>query len=289
MTDVIGVIGLGVMGSAISRHIAAGGYDVRGYDVDTDRMFASAAVAASSVAEVAESCDTIFLSLPTAAALEAVAQEIQSVGRADSIVVEMSTLPIDAKAAAAAMLEAANVAMLDAPVSGTGLQAADATLVVYCSGPSAALDRVRPVFDLIAKQTYDLGEFGNGSRMKFVANLLVAIHTLATAEAHSLGAAAGLEPSVVQEVIGAGVGSSRIFDIRGPMMVSEQYEPPSARLSIILKDAGIISDFARAMNAATPLLDATIPLYEQGVNLGLGDSDAAVLHSLFPTDATTRN
>jgi 3-hydroxyisobutyrate dehydrogenase-like beta-hydroxyacid dehydrogenase len=269
------------MGSAMSRHIVAGGYEVRGYDVDTDQMSASAAVAAASVAEVAESCGIVLLSLPTAASLEAVAQEIASVGREDSIVVEMGTLPLEAKAAAAATLHAVGVTMLDAPVSGTGLQAADATLVVYCSGPSGALNRVRPVFDLIARQTYDLGEFGNGSRMKFVANLLVAVQTLAAAEAHSLGAAAGLAPSVVQEVIGAGVGSSRMFDIRGPMMVSEQYEPPSARLSIILKDAGIISDFARATNAATPLLDATIPLYERGVRLGLGDVDAAVLRKLF--------
>ncbi|WP_394930920.1 NAD(P)-dependent oxidoreductase [uncultured Ilumatobacter sp.] len=281
MTDVVGVVGLGVMGSAMSRHIVAGGYEVRGYDVDTDQMSASAAVAAASVAEVAESCGIVLLSLPTAASLEAVAQEIASVGREDSIVVEMGTLPLEAKAAAAATLHAVGVTMLDAPVSGTGLQAADATLVVYCSGPSGALNRVRPVFDLIARQTYDLGEFGNGSRMKFVANLLVAVQTLAAAEAHSLGAAAGLAPSVVQEVIGAGVGSSRMFDIRGPMMVSEQYEPPSARLSIILKDAGIISDFARATNAATPLLDATIPLYERGVRLGLGDVDAAVLRKLF--------
>jgi len=281
MTDVVGVVGLGVMGSAMSRHIVAGGYEVRGYDVDTDQMSASAAVAAASVAEVAESCGIVLLSLPTAASLEAVAQEIASVGREDSIVVEMGTLPLEAKAAAAATLHAVGVTMLDAPVSGTGLQAADATLVVYCSGPSGALNRVRPVFDLIARQTYDLGEFGNGSRMKFVANLLVAVQTLAAAEAHSLGAAAGLAPSVVQEVIGAGVGSSRMFDIRGPMMVSEQYEPPSARLSIILKDAGIISDFARATNAATPLLDATIPLYERAVRLGLGDVDAAVLRKLF--------
>ena len=281
MTDVVGVVGLGVMGSAMSRHIVAGGYEVRGYDVDTDQMSASAAVAAASVAEVAESCGIVLLSLPTAASLEAVAQEIASVGREDSIVVEMGTLPLEANAAAAATLHAVGVTMLDAPVSGTGLQAADATLVVYCSGPSGALNRVRPVFDLIARQTYDLGEFGNGSRMKFVANLLVAVQTLAAAEAHSLGAAAGLAPSVVQEVIGAGVGSSRMFDIRGPMMVSEQYEPPSARLSIILKDAGIISDFARATNAATPLLDATIPLYERGVRLGLGDVDAAVLRKLF--------
>jgi putative dehydrogenase len=171
--------------------------------------------------------------------------------------------------------------MLDAPVSGTGLQAADATLVVYCSGPTDAYERVRPFFDLLGQKSYDLGEFGNGSRMKFVANLLVSVHTLATAEAHGLGAAAGLDPQLVQEVISAGVGSSKIFDIRGPMVASSTYEPPSARMAIILKDAGIISEFARSTGAITPLLDATIPLFEQGIAEGIGHLDAAALRKLL--------
>ncbi len=289
MADVIGVVGLGVMGSAMSGHIAAGGYDVRGYDIDDQRVASSAAVAVSSVGALAESCDIILLSLPSADSLATVAGEIAAVGRRGSIVVEMGTLPIEAKVAAATELESVGVTMLDAPVSGTGLQAADATLVVYCSGPSVALDRVRPIFDLVATKTYDLGDFGNGSRMKFVANLLVAVHTLAAAEAHALGAAAGLDPAVVQEVIAAGVGSSRMFDIRGPMMATETYEPPSARLAIILKDAGIISDFARSSHAATPLLDAAIPLYEQGVDVGLGDADAAALRALFTTESSPTN
>ena len=171
--------------------------------------------------------------------------------------------------------------MLDSTVSGTGLQAADATLVVYCSGPTEAYDRVRPLFDLISQKSFDLGEFGNGSRMKFVANLLVAVHTLATAEAHGLGAAAGLDPQLVQEVISAGIGASKIFDVRGPMVAANSYEPPSARLQIILKDAGIISEFARNTGATTPLLDAAIPVYEQGEAEGIGNLDAAALRLLL--------
>jgi len=170
---------------------------------------------------------------------------------------------------------------LDAPVSGTGLQAADGTLVVYCSGPREAYERVRPFFDLISKKSYDLGEFGNGSRMKFIANLLVTVHTLATAEAHGLGAAAGLDPDLVQEVISAGIGSSKIFDVRGPMVAAGSYEPESARMAIIAKDAGIIAQFARNTGATTPLLDASIPLYEQGMAEGIGDLDAAALRLLL--------
>ena len=136
--------------------------------------------------------------------------------------------------------------------------------------------RALPVFEAIGRSTHYLGEFGNGSKMKYIANLLVAVHNLATAEAHALGLAAGLDPQVVQDVMSDGIGASKIWDVRGPMMVADDY-PAAARLSIILKDARIIKEFADAHGAPTPLLDASIPLYEQGEELGLGDLDAAAL------------
>jgi putative dehydrogenase len=281
MSDVIGVIGLGVMGSAMSSHIIAAGHDVRGFDTDSDKMSVFGGTGVESIADVVEQCNIVLLSLPTPAALDVVTGEIVAAGPDGLIVVEMGTLSLEDKMAAQARLASAGATMLDAPVSGTGLQAADATLVVYCSGPTNAYERVRPFFDHLSQKSYDLGDFGNGSRMKFVANLLVAVHTLATAEAHGLGAAAGLDPQLVQEVISAGVGSSKIFDIRGPMVAASTYEPPSARMAIILKDAGIIADFARNTGAITPLLDAAIPLYERGKAEGLGDLDAAALRKLL--------
>lgn len=281
MTTNVGVIGLGVMGSAMSSHIISGGLEVHGYDTDTERLGAFAGTQAGSVAEVTERSDIILLSLPTAQALATVTAEIVAAEPEGRIVVEMGTLALDDKVTAQAQLAAAGATMLDAPVSGTGLQAADATLVVYCSGPSAAYELTRPIFDLISQKSYDLGEFGNGSRMKYVANLLVAVHTLATAEAHALGEAGGLDPQIVQEVISAGIGASKIFDVRGPMVASSSYEPPSARLAIILKDAGIIAGFARDVGATTPLLDAAIPLYERGMAEGIGDLDAAALRTLL--------
>jgi putative dehydrogenase len=282
MSDVMGVIGLGVMGSAMSSHVIRAGHEVHGFDTDPDRLSSFGGVSAASVAEVVEASDIILLSLPSPEALATVTEQIANSPGADHlIVVEMGTLSLEDKFAAKSRLSSVGVTMLDAPVSGTGLQAADATLVVYCSGPTEAYERARPFFDLLGQKSYDLGEFGNGSRMKFVANLLVSVHTLATAEAHGLGAAAGLDPQLVQEVISAGVGSSKIFDIRGPMVASSTYEPPSARMAIILKDAGIISEFARSTGAITPLLDATIPLFEQGIAEGIGHLDAAALRKLL--------
>ena len=283
----VGVIGLGVMGGAMSGHLVAAGFEVCGYDIDSTKATASAAVAVDSIADVTARSDVVLLSLPSVGALDDVSVALAAAAPAGLVAVEMGTLPLEAKQQAFDRLAAAGCDLLDAPVSGTGLQAADATLVVYSSGSRASYERVEPVFDVIGRRSYDLGDFGNGSRMKFVANLLVAVHTLAAAEAHALGAASGLDPTVTQEVISAGVGTSSMFDIRGPMMVADSFDPPSARLAIIHKDAGIIADFARMVGTETPLLDAALPLYRRGLDAALGDLDAAALRRLFAPPAPT--
>lgn len=277
MKEPVGIIGLGVMGSAMSRHIIAAGHEVIGFDIDPGRCGEFAGSVAQSVADVACRTSIALFSLPSSEALAQVAAAFADSASPGTIAVEMGTLPLADKEAAHALLAENRVDLLDAPVSGTGLQAADATLVVYSSGDENAHQRAAPIFDLIGKQTFYLGAFGNGSRIKFVANLLVAVHTLAAAEAHHLGSACGLDPDLVQEVISAGVGSSAMFEIRGPMMAADTYEPPSARLAIILKDAGIIADHARSLDTPTPLLDAALPLYQAAVDAGLGDLDAAAL------------
>ena len=318
----MGVVGLGIMGGAMSANLLASGFEVYGYDTDDERQRSFAGIGLSSAGEVAERSDVVLLSLPSGEALSEVAEQIAAaaagaagVATADKgakggsdktaraeetakkaaagadfkrtpagpVVVEMGTLPLEVKQKAQKRLAAAGVDVLDAPVSGTGLQAADATLVVYASGSRTAFESARAVFEVVAARSFYLGEFGNGSRMKFVANLLVAVNTVAASEAHALGAAAGLDPSVTQEVIAAGVGSSRMFEIRGQMMVEGNYDP-AARLAIIKKDAEIIAEYARALGVGTPLLDAVLPLYQLGTTSGLGDLDAAAIRRLFEPD-----
>lgn len=280
MSDTIGVIGLGVMGSAMSGHLIEAGFVVVGYDIDPAKVEAFSkrgGRAASSVSDVAENADIVLLSIPSVDALDQITEELAGAAPSNLVAVEMGTLPLSAKQDARQRLAAVDVELMDVPVSGTGLQAADATLVVFASGSEEAFGQTLPVFEVIGRSVHFLGDFGKGSIMKYIANLLVAIHNLSTAEAHALGIAAGLDPTLVQEVMSDGVGSSKIFDIRGPMMVGDEYDPPAARLDIILKDANIIKDFASDVGAPTPLLDAAIPLYERSTEAGLGDLDAAAL------------
>lgn len=279
-TDVIGYVGIGVMGSEMTKHLLAAGREVHGFDPDAARMeefVARGGVAEASPGDVAKVSGIVVFSLPKVPILEAVAAEVANAAHENLLCIDTGTFPLEAKHAAHQVLSAAGVELMDVPLSGTGLQAADASLVVFASGSEAGYERAKSLFDVIGRSSYHLGEFGNGSIMKYIANLLVAVHNLSTAEAHALGLAAGMDPALVQTVMSDGVGSSKIFDIRGPMMVADHYEPPSARLDIILKDATIIKAFAESQGVVTPLLDTSLEIYRESSAEGLGDLDAAAL------------
>jgi 3-hydroxyisobutyrate dehydrogenase-like beta-hydroxyacid dehydrogenase len=286
----VGIIGIGIMGTAYAENLLAAGFTVSGWDVDvsrTDTLRDLGGRALDSVAAVAGVADVVITALPSTDALAQVVEGAAglAVGAREGLVVaEMSTFPLAAKQRARDFLEPFGISVIDAPVSGTGLQAAAAEVAIYASGDAAALARVRPVFDVLGKATFDLGVFGNGSKMKYVANLLVSVHNLATAEAFVLGMRAGLKPAQILDVISAGVGSSRIFEIRGPMMVENDY-PAAAKLKMFIKDISVIGDFGRELGVPTPLLDASLAFYEDAVVAGLGELDAAALCRLLEDKA----
>jgi 3-hydroxyisobutyrate dehydrogenase-like beta-hydroxyacid dehydrogenase len=269
----VGVIGLGIMGSAMSANLARAGFRTYGYDpVPAQRKALARAggIACKSVAEVTRQAPVVITSLPSAKALQDVCA--QAYGKA--IVIETSTLPIEDKLQARVALKRKGFTLLDCPLSGTGAQARNKDLSVYASGERAAYRRCVPVFEGFARSHYFLGDFGNGSRMKFVANLLVAIHNVAAAEAFVLGMKAGLSPDTILKVIADGAGSSRMFQVRGPQMVAGKY-PAQIKVEVWQKDMKIIGEFATRLGVATPLFSATAPIYNSAMAQGFGDQDTA--------------
>ena len=293
MTKTVGIVGLGIMGGAIGRNLVDRGWRVIGFDTDVARCeeLAHAGIAiAGDAAEVARDAPIIMTSLPTPAAVADVAQAIANSGQSSRIVIELSTLSIADKLRFEAILKQAGHIALDCPLSGTGAQAKNRDLVVYASGDSEAIVQCLGLFADFAKQSADLGAYGNGSRMKFVANHLVAIHNVATAEAMILAERAGLDPNMVVEMVGPGAGGSRMFQMRAPMMVERIYEPATMKVSIWKKDMAIIAEFAEDVGCATPLFTLTQPVYTQAMAMGLGDQDtAAVFEVLRKTIITDFN
>ena len=183
-----------------------------------------------------------------------------------------STLTIADKLRFEAILNKAGHIALDCPLSGTGAQAKIRDLVVYASGDSEAIARCTDLFADFAKQSADLGAFGNGSRMKFIANHLVAIHNVATAEAMVLAERAGLDPKMVVDMVGPGAGSSRMFQLRAPMMVERVYEPATMKVSIWKKDMAIIAEFADRCRLRDPDVHADPAGLYRGDGDGIGRS-----------------
>jgi 3-hydroxyisobutyrate dehydrogenase-like beta-hydroxyacid dehydrogenase len=255
----VGIVGLGIMGGAFARNLVAAGWRVVGYDVDAARRRAMARAGveiAQDAKTLAAEVRTIITSLPKPAALDATVKAIidASVGR--RVIVEMSTFAIDDKVDAERALRKAGHVMLDCPVSGTGAQAKVKDLVIYASGERQAIRRLRPLFAAFARAAHDLGAFGNGSRMKYVANLLVAINNVASAEAMVLGLKAGLDARTVFEMVTSGAANSRVFELRAPMMVRNRYDDPSMKISVWQKDMSVIGEFARSLRCPTPMFDA---------------------------------
>ncbi len=293
MNKTVGIVGLGIMGGAIARNLVDRGWRVFGFDTDPAKcaeLAAAKIVITESMEQLTRDAPVIMTSLPTPAAVESVAKAIANSGETPRIVIELSTLTLADKLRFEAILKKAGHVPLDCPLSGTGAQAKMRDLVVYASGDSDAIARCAGLFADFAKQSADLGAFGNGSRMKFVANHLVAIHNVATAEAMILAERAGLDPKRVVEMVGPGAGGSRIFQMRAPMMVERSYEPATMKVSTWKKDMAIIAEFADDVGCATPLFTLTQPVYAEAMAMGLGDQDtAAVFEVLKKTIITAGN
>ena len=287
----VGVIGLGIMGSAMAGNIIAAGFAVQGYDVLTSRRAALSRAggrAARNVKEAARRAGVVITSLPTAQALHDVAAELASLGARGQIVIETSTLPIADKEEARSVLARRGVTLLDCPLSGTGAQAKVRDLAVYASGTRSAYRRCVPILEAFARAHYFLGSFGAGSKMKFVANLLVAIHNVSAAEALVLGMKAGLDPATMVKVLGDGAGSSRMLQVRGPMMARGDYSGAAMKVGVWQKDMKIIGEFARELDCPTPLFAATTPIYNAAMAQGFAESDTASVCAVLESWAMMR-
>jgi 3-hydroxyisobutyrate dehydrogenase-like beta-hydroxyacid dehydrogenase len=149
--------------------------------------------------------------------------------------------------------------------------------VVLASGARAAYREVSPILDAFARAHHYVGPFGAGSKMKFVANLLVAIHNVAAAEALVLAMKAGLDPAATLRIVADGAGGSKVLQLRGPMMVEGRYDEATMKLGVFQKDLAIIGEFAGRLGVATPLFSAGIPVYRAAIAAGRAAEDTAAV------------
>jgi 3-hydroxyisobutyrate dehydrogenase-like beta-hydroxyacid dehydrogenase len=276
----VGVIGLGIMGGAFAKNLVAAGWRVIGYDISAAKRREAKRAGVELVndaAEVAAEAPIILTSLPKPQALMDTVQRVSAAKLKGKVVAEMSTFTISDKEKAERVLRKAGHIMIDCPVSGTGSQAKSRDLVFYASGDAKTIARLRPVLMGFGRNVFNVGQFGNGSRMKYVANLLVAINNVASAEAMVFGMKAGLDPRMIVDLVTAGAGNSRVFELRAPMMAKGRYDDVTMKISVWDKDMQVIGDYARKIRVPTPIFNATKGIYVKAMKSGLGSRDTAAV------------
>jgi 3-hydroxyisobutyrate dehydrogenase-like beta-hydroxyacid dehydrogenase len=279
----IGIIGLGIMGGAMAEALLKAGYTVTGFDVVSaakQRLKAAGGKALANSTRVLEASDVVLVSVATSAALAQVAEQLCQAPKRPAgqraLVVETSTLPIEDKQAFAAAMKRAGLDVMDCPISGTAVRMKDRAWTMFASGSKAAYKRVEPVLRVFTDNVPYVGAYGNGSKMKFAANHLVAIYNVACAESVNLARKMGLDPKDVLALFGnSPVVGNGVMRLRVPFMIDRRYTPATMKVEVWQKDMQVIGDMAKSVDCPTPLFSACAPIYSAAMAQGLAQSDTA--------------
>lgn len=278
----IGVVGVGLLGSAVTGRLLQGGFQVAGYDIrpeQTQALSGQGLRVATSVADAARDAELVFMVLPSLDAAESVVTGPGGLAESaaqGTVICQMSTISPELTRRLAEAAEARGLPFLDTPISGTSAMVArgDSTLLV--GGDAALAQRCAPVFSAVAARTVHMGPVGAASLAKLVTNLLVALNTASLAEALVLGEKGGLPAERMLELLSGSAASSRMMDIRGPLMAAGEY-PPQMKLDLFLKDIRLMLEAGQHLGVSLPLTATAQQLYVQADKAGLSGQDLAVV------------
>jgi 3-hydroxyisobutyrate dehydrogenase len=275
----VAVLGTGIMGAPMARNLAAASLgEVRAWNRSAGKAQALAedgVAVAASVAEAVDGADAVVVMLSDGDAVRAVLAEALPAMPADAVLVQTSTVGLDATEAIALEAGEHGVAFVDAPVLGTRQPAEAGELVVLASGPDEALDRVAPLFDAIGKATIRLGEAGGGSRLKLVLNAWIVSLTESLAETLALAHSLDVEPARFLETISGGPLDAGYAQLKGKAMAERAFTPASFGLSLALKDARLVLAAAARSELSLPVVDAVAAQMARAEADGHGEEDMA--------------
>ncbi len=284
----VGIVGVGLLGSAVAEVLLKAGYQVLGYDVVRERLAALEALGgktAHSAAEVARSAPAVFTILPTLTSVEEGIGGREGVlegARPDTVILQMSTISPALAIRMEGEARSRGAAFLDSPVSGTSSMVARRDCVVTVGGDRAAFDRCRPVLDAVARRVYHVGPCGMGSHLKLVTNLIMGLNGVVLAEGLTLARRAGLDPAQTLEILSQGAAASKILEVRGPLMIRGRYEP-LMKMDLFLKDIRLMLDDAQELHVPVPLTGLMQQLYTAAVAGGRAKEDLAGIVALYET------
>ena len=278
----VGIVGVGLLGDAIASRLRAAGHAVVGYDVVTasmDRLAALGGTPAKSAGDVARASEVVCTILPSLATVEEAIlgpHGIVAAGKPGQPILQMSTISPSLTERLARETAARGGVFLDCPISGTSGMVAQGSGVIFVGGDAGAYERWKPLLESILPRAVHVGRAGQAMVLKLVANLLVALNSAAAAEAINLARQSGLDPQIVLDVLGTGAATSRMLEVRGPLMARGEF-PAQMKLDLFMKDLHLIQDTAKTAGAPLPLTDVAERLYAAAQDAGHGGDDLAVV------------
>ncbi|HEV8641785.1 MAG TPA: NAD(P)-dependent oxidoreductase [Methylomirabilota bacterium] len=289
----VGIVGLGLLGHAVASRLHAAGHQIVGYDVLPDRMQALGALGgqpAASAAAVAKASQAVCTVLPSLATVEEAILGPDGVlagARPAQVVIQMSTISPALTERLAHAVAARGLGFLDCPISGTSAQVAQGDGIVIVGGDRALFEQWRPVLEAVLPRAFWVGAAGRAMFVKLVANLLIGLHSAAAAEALAMARAGGLDPGMVLEVLAASAATSRMLEVRGPLIVRGEF-PPQMKLDLFMKDLHLIQAAAASVGAPLPLTDLAERLYAAAQAEGHAGEDLSVVVTVLESLARVR-
>jgi len=277
-----GVIGLGNIGGGVAKNLAKSGHRVVGYDVDASRISDAGVTPAADAKEVAAYSDLVVVAVATPYAYAATMDALAAAGHEGLVVADLCTFPEETKEATRAQLAAQGVVLLDCPVSGARPQSQAGELAMIVSGEKSAFDRVEDALNGFCRSVVYVGAFGTSIKIKYILNLMIAIHNLTCAEGFVMARKAGIDLDLFADVVRNSAARLQIFDTRASKWISGDYDTDiTAALAIQLKDKVIMAEFAKSLGVPTPLFDVAGRYYDEAAARGWKDKDAAVILKLL--------
>jgi 3-hydroxyisobutyrate dehydrogenase-like beta-hydroxyacid dehydrogenase len=281
--DPVGLIGLGLLGSAIAERLAQAGFSVIGHDIHPDRRREFAAPGgevARDNADVARRCRRIVLSLPDSRAVSAVVAELLPHLAPDALLIDTTTGDPTETALLAEELAGHRIAYVDATVGGSSEQVRRGEVIVLAGGAADDVADARDALDAFARRVFHVGPCGSGARMKLVLNLVLGLNRAVLAEGLAFARACGVEPALALEVLRDGPAYSRVMDTKGEKMLSGDFSP-QARLAQHLKDVRLILQSAAQRGAKTPLSELHRDVLQALVEAECGELDNSAVIKWF--------
>ena len=289
----VGFIGLGNMGGPMAANLLAAGHSVRCFDLVPELVAQSVAAGAtegSSAADTAAGVEVLISMLPASQHVEALYLGddgiLQAIDPA-TLVIDSSTIaPESARKVAAAALDR-GIAMLDAPVSGGVGGAVAGTLTFIVGGDADALERGRPLLEVMGGNIFHAGAAGAGQVAKICNNMLLAVQMTGTAEALALGVGNGLDPKVLSEIMRKSSGGNWPLEVYNPWPGVMDGVPASNDYAggfltkLMVKDLGLAMEAALATGTSTPMGGLARNLYAGLAKQGLADKDFSAIQKLF--------